>query len=151
MTDEENKLLARIGLALASMIDGDPNGAFAYVEVREMWMAPSAYHDEGNRVVYLRTSLEFDEAVEDLWYAKEAGLRWEAMRYEIVDREFSVEFDYPDQFDPDENHNDRRESALSARYGDKPIYYSPPEDLPELTEADLSDEDYLALNGRTET
>ena len=92
MTDEENKHLARIGQALAflSMIDGDPNGAFAYVEVREMWMAPSAFHDEGNRVAYLRTSREFDEAVEDLWYINDAGRRWEALRYEIVDGQFSV-------------------------------------------------------------
>jgi hypothetical protein len=140
MTDEENKLLARIGQALASMINGDPNGAFAYVEVREMWMAPSAFHDEGNRVVYLRTSHEFDEAVEDLWYAKDAGSRWEAMRYEIVDGQFAVEFDYPDQLDPDESCDDRRERVLKARYSDKPIYYPPPEDLPEITEADLSDE-----------
>ena len=140
MTDEENKLLARIGQALASMINGNPNGAFAYVEVQEMWMAPSAFHDEGNRVVYLRTSHEFDEAVEDLWYAKEAGLRWEAMRYEIVDGEFSVEFDYPDQFDPDESCDVRQDRALKARYGDKPIHYPPPEDWPELTEADLSGE-----------
>lgn len=140
MTEEENKILARIGQALANMVDGDPNGAFAYVEVREMWMAPSAFHDEGNRVVYLRTSIEFDEAVEALWYTKEAGLRWEAMHYEIVDGQFSVEFDYPDQLDPDESCDDRRERALKARYGDKPIYYPPPEDWPELTEADLSDE-----------
>ena len=140
MTEEENKILARIGQALANMIDGDPNGAFAYVEVREMWMAPSAFHDEGNRVVYLRTNIEFDEAVEDLWYTKEAGLRWEAIRYEILDGQFFVEFDYPDQFVSDESCDDRRERALKARYGDKPIYYPPPEDWPELTETDLSGE-----------
>lgn len=140
MTDEENKLLARIGQALANMIDGDPNGAFAYVEVREMWMAPSAFHDEGNRVVYFSTSHEFDEAVDDLWHAKDVGLRWEAMRYEIVDGQFAVEFDYPDQLDIDESCDDRRERALKTRYGDKLIYYPPREDLSELTEADLSGE-----------
>lgn len=140
MTYAENTLLARIGQALANMIDGDPNGAFAYVEVREMWMAPSAFHDEGNRVVYLATSHEFDEAVEDLWYAKDAGIRWEAMRYEIVDGHFAVEFDYPDQLDTDESCDDRRERVLKARYGDKPICYPPPENFPEITEADLSGE-----------
>ena len=140
MTEDENKLLVRIGQELAKMIGKNPDGAYSYTEVREMWMAPSAYHDEGNRVVYYSPSREFGDAVEDLWYEREPGKRWEAMRYEIADGQFSVEFDYPDQLDPEEDYDGRRERALKARYGDKPIYYRPPEDWPELTEADLSDE-----------
>jgi hypothetical protein len=140
MTEDENKLLVRIGQELAAMIGKDPHGAFSYTEVREMWMAPSAYHDEGNRVVYYRPSREFGDAVEDLWYEREPEKRWEAMRYEIVDGQFSVEFDYPDQFDPDEDYNVRQERALKARYGGKPIVYPKPEDWSELTEADLSGE-----------
>jgi hypothetical protein len=138
MTEEENKLLVRIGQELASMIGKNPDGAYSYTEVREMWMGPSAYHDEGNRVVYYDPSREFCDAIWDLWYEQEAGLRWGAMRYEIADGEFSVEFDYPDQFDPNEDENDREARALKARYGDKPIYYPPPEGYSELTEDDLS-------------
>ncbi len=53
---------------------------------------------------------------------------------------FRYEFDYPDQFDPNENCDDRRDHALKARYGAKPVVYPKPEDLPDLTEADLSSE-----------
>ena len=122
------------------MIGKNPNGAFSYVEARDMWLSLSAFHDEGNRVVYYRPSREFGDAVEELWYARGPEKRWGAMRYEIVDGQFTVEFDYPDQFTPEEDENAREERALKARYGDKPIYYPPPEDWPELTEADLSDE-----------
>ena len=139
MTDEENRILVRIGQELAKIVGDNPNGAYSYTEVREMWMGPSAYHDEGDRVVYCDPSLEFCDAVEELWYEREAEKRWGAMRFEIVDGQFSVEFDYPDQFDPNEDEDVREERALKARYGDKPIYYAPP-DWPELTEDDLSKE-----------
>jgi hypothetical protein len=140
MTEEENKLLIRIGQELAVMIGKNPNGAYSYTEVREMWMGPSAYHDEGNRVAYVDPSREFCQAIEDLWYEREPEKRWGAMRYEIVDGQFAVEFDYPDQFNPAEDENVREERALKVRYGDKPIYYPPPEDWSELTEDDLSGE-----------
>lgn len=140
MTEEENTLLARIGQLLAAIIGGDPDGAFAYVEVKEMWSTTSVFHDEGNRVVYYDPSRELGDAIEDLWYLRSPEERWGAMRYEIVDGQFSVEFDYPDQFDPVEDHHVRRERALKARYGDKLIYYLPPENWHELTEDDLSSE-----------
>jgi hypothetical protein len=140
MTEAENQILVRIGRELAAMIGKNPDGAYCYNEARDMWLSLSAYHDEGNRIVYYSPSREFGDAVEDLWHAREHENRWGAMRYEIVDGQFSVEFDYPDQFDPDEDENIREDRALKARFGDKPIYYPPPEDWHELTEGDLSDE-----------
>lgn len=140
MTNDENKLLIRIGQELAAMIGKNPDGAYSYTEVQEMYMAPSAYHDEGNRVVCYRPSPGFCDAIWDLWYKQEPEKRWAAMRYEIVDGQFSVEFDYPEQHDPNELDDYREERALKARYGDKPIVYPKPDDWPELTEADLSDE-----------
>jgi hypothetical protein len=140
MTEDENKILVRIGQLIATIIESDPNGAFAYVEVKEMWSSASIFHDEGNRVVYYDPSRELGDAIEDLWYEREPEQRWGAMRYEIVDGQFSAEFDYPDKFNPDDDIHVRRERALKARYGDKPIYYPPPEDWHELTEDDLSGE-----------
>lgn len=122
------------------MVNGNPNGIYAYAEVRDMFMSAGVYQDEGNRVAYYTPKHDFAEAVEDLWHLRTQEERWGAMRYEIVDGEFSVEFDYPDQFDPNEDEDVRQERALKARYGDKPIYYPPPEDWPELIEADLSEE-----------
>lgn len=142
MTDKENELLVRIGQALANIIGKDANGAFSYTEAREMWMSPSVYHDEGNRVVCYRPSMEFCDAVEELWYAREPEARWEAMRYEIVDGQFSVEFDYSDQLDPNKYADARQDRAVKARFGDKPIIYPrfEDEDWHELTEDDLSTE-----------
>lgn len=140
MTEEENGLLAEVGRAIASIVDSNPEGTYAYVEVREMWAAAAIYKDEGNRVVYHSPNREFGDAIEDLWYAREIGQRWGAMHYAIVEGQFSVEFDYPDQFAPDEDYDVRHQRALKARYGDKPIYYPSPEDWHELNEEDLSGE-----------
>ena len=148
MTDEESTILIRIGQELANLVENDPNGAYVYAEVREGFMSANGFHDEGNRVVNLDTSRALCDAIWDLWYERETEKRWEVMHYEITDGQYAVEFEYPDQIDPDEFLDERAGRALKARYGDKPIYYPPPEDLPELTEADLSDEEYLARNGR---
>lgn len=138
MTKEENEILVRIGQELAVMIGKNPDGAFSYNEARDMWLSLSAFHDEGNRVVYYSPTREFGDAIEDLWHARAPEDRWEAMRYEIVDGQFLVEFEYPDQLDRSEDVDARQDRALKARYGDKPIYYPPPEDWHELTADDLS-------------
>jgi hypothetical protein len=140
MTEKENKLLILIGQKLTSIVNESSNNIYIYAEVREMFMSAGIYKDDGNRVVYYTPEFSFSEAVEDLWYARDLEKRWGALRYEIINGQFSVEFDYPDQFHPDEDEDVREERALKARYGDKPIYYPPPEGWSELTEDDLSPE-----------
>lgn len=129
-----------IGQEIAAIIGKNPDGAYAYVEAEEMMLSPSLFHDVGNRVVYYSPSSELCEAIWDLWYAEPEEKRWATMHYEIADGQFSVEFGYEENADPEELSMDRRDRILKARYGDKPIYYPPPEDWPEVTEDDLSSE-----------
>jgi hypothetical protein len=139
MTEEENKIMVRIGQEIAAMIGKNPDSVFCYIEAREMWMSGCVFQDEGDRAVYYRPSRGFGDAVEDLWYVREAEKRWGAMRYEIADGQFLAEFDFPDQFDPNEDENDRKARALKTRFGDKPLVYPKWDEGYELTEDDLSD------------
>ena len=47
------------------------------------------------------------------------------MEYVVIGTKFDASFKFTEEVNPDEYDDDRREAALHARYGDKPVIYPP--------------------------
>jgi len=121
-------LLNEIGGELAHIVGGDPNGVFLYVEIGDRWMSPNVFKDEGHQIRNLDDTEALSDLVWEAWYAEseEGGIkRWSIMEYEIKDGKFDVSFRYPDEVDVEVIDDERRQSALRARFGDKPVVYPP--------------------------
>jgi hypothetical protein len=125
--DELGPLMNEIGQALADLADGDPEGVFLYVEIAEGWVSASVFKDDGETVRYLDTDEPgFSDLLFAAWYASPEGKRWSVMEYDIKDGRFEVSFKYPEEVDVEVVDDERRQAALRARYGDKPVIYPPP-------------------------
>jgi hypothetical protein len=122
-------IMTDIGLELAEIVGGDPNGVFLYAEIGEGWVRPSVFKDEGDVVRYYEGSYMLSDLLWDAWYAespsKDKNMRWSVLEYEVQGRKFSASYKYPDEVDVEDMDEDRREAALRARYGDKPVIYPP--------------------------
>lgn len=122
-------LMNDIGRELADIVGGDPNGVFLYAEIGDRWDSPNVFKDEGDVVRNYDPSFELSKLLWQAWRAESSStdkkMRWSVMEYEIKDGKFSVSFRYPDEVDVENMDEDRREVALKARYGDKPIVYPP--------------------------
>jgi hypothetical protein len=118
-----------IGRELANIVGGDPNGVFLYVEIGQGWAGPSVYKDEGDVVRYYdSSSLTLSDLLFEAWYAEaaEGNKRWSVMEYAVRDGKFEVSLKYPDEVDVEVVDRKRRQAALRAHYGDKPVVYPPP-------------------------
>jgi hypothetical protein len=121
---EQGPLLAAIGAVLAEDVIGDPDGAFLYAEVEPGVVTASIYKDVGDRVIYCFPSSELADLLSEAWEALDPNKRWTAVSLTISGDRFSVDFDFPDELDSMEDHDDRRERLLQKKYGGKPIDYS---------------------------
>ena len=68
----------------------------------------------------------------DLWHAEsdDENKRWSVMEYAIEGGKFEAAFKYPDEVDVSgEPDDERRQAALRARFGDKPVVYPPMEGM----------------------
>jgi len=120
-------LFNEIGVELVDIVGGDLNGIFLYVEIGEGWISPNVFKDDGHQIRYLDDSETLSDLIWEAWYAEsEDGIkRWSIMEYEIKDGKFDVSFKYPDEVHVETISLERRQSALSARFGDKPVVYPP--------------------------
>src|SRR3546814_20727576 len=85
--------------------------------------------DEGDVVRYYNSASEIlSDLLFESWYAasEDPIKRWSVMEYDVKDGEFSVSFKYPDEMNVEQVDARRREAALLARYGEKPVIYPPP-------------------------
>jgi hypothetical protein len=122
-------LMNEIGSELVHIVGGDPDGIFLYVEMGEGWISPSIFRDEGNVVRYHDDDGEvLTDLLWDAWYAEsdEGGIkRWSIMEYDIKDGKFDASYKYPDEINVETFSMERRQAALRARFGDKPVVYPP--------------------------
>lgn len=121
-------IMKEIGLEVLRTVDDDPDGILLYAEIGDRWSSSSIFRDEGNVVRYFRTSERLDDLLWEAWRAesKEGGIkRWSVMEYDIKDGKFDASFKYPDQVDVEVVDDERRQSAVRARFGDKPVVYPP--------------------------
>ena len=122
-------LMNEIGQELAETVGGDPNGVFLYVEIGEGWVDISIFKDEGKIVRWYdsqRTNLA--DLLWEAWYLEPDGpnMRWSVLEYEVRDRKFHVSLKYPEEVNVEIFDDERRETVLRARFGDKPVVYPPP-------------------------
>ena len=129
-----------IGQKLAGIIGPDLNGIYLQSEGDDALYSVGVFRDEGSRVVSYAPSKELSDVMEDFWRDWTPPQWPVVMHYEVSDGQFSVEFEYAEQHDPEHSSSDRLKQALTARYGDKTIVDQKPHDWPEITEADLSGE-----------
>lgn len=135
-------MLNGIGQHLADLIEQHPDGAYLYAEVSEGFCEAGVFHDEGEQMVYYDPSDELFGALLELWEFAEADKKWAVLHYEVKEGAFNARFAFPDQLDSEEFGFERRERALRARYGDKPVIYpKSDEDFRELTLDDFPDDD----------
>lgn len=123
-------LFNEIGVELVDIVGGEPDGIFLYVEIGEGWISPNVFKDEGGQIRYLDDNEALSDLLWEAWYAEseEGGIkRWSILEYEIKDGKFEVSFRYPDEVNVEtyDEGDERRGSALRARFGDKPVVYPP--------------------------
>lgn len=126
-------MFGAVGVEAATIIGGDPDGLYLYVEVGKGWIESSVFRDEGDVVRYYSASSDLNDVIMEAWEAEVLAKRWAVMEYEVQGTKFDVQFRFPDEVDVESFEVDRREEALKRRYGDKPILYPPvPEHFMEL-------------------
>jgi hypothetical protein len=123
-------IMSDIGQEAVHIVGGDRSGILLYAEIGDRWNSLSLFRDEGDVVRYFRMSERMDDLLWEAWYAEseEGGnKRWSVLEYDIHDGKFDASFRYPDQVDVEiYDHGDqRRQSAVRARFGDKPVVYPP--------------------------
>lgn len=119
-------IMTEIGMELAEIVGGDPNGVFLYAEIGDRWDSPNVFKDEGDVVRWYDPSDRLSDLLWKAWYtepSEEKKMRWSVMEYDVTGKKFRVSFKYPDEVDVEDMDEDRREAALKARYGDKPVIY----------------------------
>lgn len=119
-------LFNEIGVELVNIVGGDPDGIFLYVEIGEGWISPDVFEDEGHQIRNRDDTEALSDLLWEAWYAEseEGGIkRWSIMEYEIKDGKFDVSFKYPDEVIVEAVSLERRQAALRARFGDKPVVY----------------------------
>lgn len=133
------EILAEVGGCVADIVGSDPEGAYLYAESDGGSYGAGVFQDVGESVTYFDPDDALFEQIVRLWAAAPANAKWAVLEFEIVEQKFDARFAFAEEIDPDETIDDRRERALRARYGDKPVVYPPmDDDFHELTEDDLS-------------
>jgi hypothetical protein len=116
---------ADVGDALAEIVGGEPDGVYLYVEAGEGWIGPSVFKDEGSELRYFDGTPELSELLLKAWKTEDPDKRWTVMEYQINGTKFDVQFEFPDEIDPNETEMERRPRALKRRFGGKPVVYPP--------------------------
>jgi hypothetical protein len=129
VADDTQDYLQEIGQLLAEERAYPLENTLLYAEVGRTYVGESIYKMLGNQILY--HPLDNDRlgyALLALWEAQETEDRWAEIEYLIRDGKFAVTYVYPDDIDPEDEFNARRERAVRRHLGDKPIVYPPWED-----------------------
>lgn len=134
-SSESERLLVEIGRLLAEDDAYPLDGTLLYAKLDYNVVGPSIFKELGNQILYRRPDLDrLGDALLDLWDAQDTDDRWAEIEYVIRDGRFDVTYTYPDEIDPEEDSNERRERVVRRHFGDKPIVYPPPpleDDIPD--------------------
>ena len=137
---ETERLLNEIGQVLADETGHPLAGVLLYAQLGENMVGTDIFIERGNHVEYSRTGDGLTYPLLDLWEEEEPGKRWAEMEYLLRNGKFTVTFTYPDEVDPDEDHDAffaRRKRIVKRHFGDKPIVYPPMPDEDGVQQFDL--------------
>ena len=117
-------IYAEIGGEIAHIV-GDPNGTFLYSEAGDGWCSYAIFKEEGGGVRYYAGTSELGDLIWKAWLTEDSDKRWAVVEYVVTGTKFDVQFQFPDQIDPEESEDERRPRALKKHFGDKPVIYPP--------------------------
>lgn len=132
-------ILATLAQHIIEITQTESEGIYLYAEADGGSVEAGIFKADGESVAYWDPDDELFETIDQLWQAADSDKKWAVMEYAVTDGRFDADFLYPDQLDPEETSYDRRERALHARYGGKPVIYPPmDDDFHEVSEDELS-------------
>lgn len=126
---ENGQLFAAIAVESVHLAGGNKFPLWIHIEAGDGWVSESIYRERPEVVEYVNFSSEevgpLFELITDAWDAEEPSKRWAEAEMDITDGTFTTRFRYPDEveLEEDEGSMARRDTALAARFGDKPVIY----------------------------
>ncbi len=125
--DTMGPLFNDIGGEIAEIVGGNPDGAYLYAELGDGSVAAGVFLDDGTAIRYFDPTDDLQDLLQDAWDMENAdkSKRFSVIEYAIADGRFKAEFQYPEEMNPGEFIEDRRERALVKRYGEREVIYPP--------------------------
>lgn len=96
---------------------------FSYCMTDGGMVSVAVYSDEGDHIFWHYMLDELSDPVCDAWHAEPEGKRWEYFELVINDADFTFNFTYPTEIDPEESWSDREVRLLKKHLGKKPVDY----------------------------
>jgi hypothetical protein len=119
-------LINQLAQRLAEIGFHENGPVLLYAEAGPAWVGGSIFVSYADRIEWMsiREDDPLDIAIQ-LWEAAPNDKKWRGVTMVIDGDSFRTEFDYGENWSPDEDEGDRREPIVRAYFGDKPIYYPP--------------------------
>ncbi len=124
--NNHEELLLDVAKALAEDKEYPIDGTLLYAMLDYNMVGPSIFKESENHIIYRWPDLNrVGNALLRLWEAQADERAWSEIEYLIRDGKFEVTYTYPDEIDPEESWEDRRDRVVKRHFGDKPIVYPP--------------------------
>lgn len=123
---EAAQLTEALATKLAILSDRENGKVVLYAEAGPAWMGGAIFVGRADAVDWHSPAdTGVSDLVMELWAVAAPDKKWRGMTMIVSGDKFRVEFDYGENWSPDEDESDRRESIVRAHFGDKPIDYPP--------------------------
>lgn len=121
---DEARLLETIAIKLAEVGEDETSDVLFYAEAGAAWAGGSIFVSDGERIHWVDAGEENPlDLVMQLWTNAPQDKKWRGMTMIVSGDKFRVEFDYGENWSPDEDESDRREPIILRFFGNKPICY----------------------------
>jgi hypothetical protein len=122
----EANLLTVLAQRLAEIGAAESAPVLLYAEAGPAWVGGSIYLSHPDRIEWI-DARDADplNIVLRLWEAAPSDKKWRGVTVFVEGDRFRTEFDYGENWNPDEDEGDRRGPIVRAYFGDKPIHYPP--------------------------
>ncbi len=96
---------------------------FSYCMTDGGMVSIAVYSDEGDQILRHEMLDELSDPVVDAWRSEPEDRRWEYFELVINDNDYTFDFTYPEEIDPEETWSDREVRLLEKHLGKKPVDY----------------------------
>lgn len=96
---------------------------FSYCMTDGGMVSIAVYSDEGDQILRHEMLDELSDPVVDAWRSEPEDRRWEYFELVINDNDYTFDFTYPEEIDPEETWSDREVRLLEKHLGKKPVEY----------------------------